>query len=57
MIQQRYNLSDLDFDFSAFYDIPWGYDPDTNDEATTQPFAAEDIIIVGFDHPMRLADC
>ncbi|KAF2808700.1 uncharacterized protein BDZ99DRAFT_532654 [Mytilinidion resinicola] len=43
---QRYNLSDEIFDYAAFRDYPWGYDPRFPLNDTTPNWAAEDIVIL-----------
>jgi hypothetical protein len=43
---QRYNLSDEIFDYAAFRDFPWGYDPRFPLADTTPQWAPEDIVIL-----------
>jgi len=42
---QQYNLSDENFDYSAFGDLPYGYDPSDPITNTSPPWAPEQIVI------------
>jgi hypothetical protein len=56
-LPERYNTSDFTFDYAAFNYIPWGRDPDEPTEKTTQPWAAEDIVIVSNSYFTPLLIC
>jgi hypothetical protein len=43
---QRYNLSDEDFDYAAFGDIPYGYNADEPITNSSPPWAPEDMVIL-----------
>ena len=43
---QQYNLSDADFNYAAFGDYPFGYDPDAPITNTSPPWAPQDIVIL-----------
>ncbi|RYO31759.1 hypothetical protein AA0111_g4700 [Alternaria arborescens] len=43
---QRYNLSDQSFDYAAFGNYPYGYNPDEPITDTLPPWAPEDIVIL-----------
>jgi len=43
---QQYNLSDENFDYSAFGDYPYGYDPSDPIARSSPPWAAEQIVIL-----------
>ncbi|KAI4620314.1 hypothetical protein J4E80_004840 [Alternaria sp. BMP 0032] len=43
---QQYNLSDESFDYSAFGDYPYGYDPSDPTTNTSPPWAPEQIVIL-----------
>jgi hypothetical protein len=43
---QQYNLSDENFDYSAFGDYPYGYDPADTIANTSPPWAPENIVIL-----------
>ncbi|KAI4924401.1 uncharacterized protein J4E92_007482 [Alternaria infectoria] len=43
---QQYNLSDESFDYSAFGDLPYGYDPSDPITNTSPPWAPEQIVIL-----------